>query len=387
MGMMKEDNEFMSPKPPSSGINFNPSLSNKFRKRMFDKPLQLNLGGINRGSNIVLASARFEENDNRNEVPNIHKTLKNAANFKNSKLNKILQDQSKGSSTSRNRNHNINQSFNAVPRLKENFLMGPGAGKINFSGFQRENMDLGGLANSLDMSARSSRNKFFSPPAEGRESMMTLQRKVGELKEVLADRESQVETLKRNIRSNQIDTLKNENNMLYAKWRRLQKIIWIMMDKTKDTDLGFETELMIEIEEALRDPSLKVKIKTSMNKMTSLQEHNNKLTKELEEMRRMLNEKDRKSTFTKDDDLLDSNEESKDESNQKSKINRGETKIIKHKSGSGAKTKKVIAFNKNLKDIDGQKLNSRINAGKSEKQFLERGSDDSSAGNSIDFVI
>lgn len=215
--MMKEDNEFMSPKPPSSNLNFHPSLSNKFRKRMFDKPIQLNLGGMTRGNNMVLASARYEDNDNKNEVPSIHKTLKNSANFKNSKLNKILQEQAKGNNTSRNRNHNINQSFNAVPRLKENLLMGNAGSKLNFSGFQKDNLDLGGLNSSLDMSARSSRNKFFSPPAEGRESMMTLQRKFGELKEVLADRESQMETLKRNIRSNQIDTLKNENNMLYAK--------------------------------------------------------------------------------------------------------------------------------------------------------------------------
>ena len=98
-----------------------------------------------------------------------------------------------------------------------------------------------------------------------------------------------------------------------------------------------------------------------MNKMTSLQEHNNKLTKELDEMRRMLNEKSKKNTFTKEDDLLDSNEESKEDNNQKGKINRGETKFIKHKSGSGAKAKKVIEFNKNLKDIDGQKITSKIN--------------------------
>lgn len=222
--MMKEDTEFMSPKPQGNNINFHPSLSNKFRKRMFDKPIQLNLGGMARPSNMVLASARYEDSDSKNEVPSIHKNLKNSANFRNSKLNKILQEQAKGSNTSRNRNHHINQSFNAVPRLKENFLMSGSGSKINFSGFQKDKIDLGGLNSSLDMSARSSRNKFFSPPAEGRDSMMTLQRRVGELKEVLADRESQVETLKRNIRSNQIDTIKNENNMLYAKCRRLQKI-------------------------------------------------------------------------------------------------------------------------------------------------------------------
>ena len=139
------------------------------------------------------------------------------------------------------------------------------------------------------------------------------------------------------------------------------------MDKNKDTDLGFETELMIEIEEALRDPSLKIKIKNSISKMNSLQEQNVKLTKELDEVKRLLLENTRKQTFNKDDDFLDSNEESKEDS-QKSKIGKGETKVIKHKTGSGAKTKKIIAFNKNLKDIDGQKISSKLNAGKTEKK-------------------
>lgn len=161
-----------------------------------------------------------------------------------------------------------------------------------------------------------------------------------------------------------------------------ENIICIMMDKNKDTDLGFDTELMIEIEEALRDPSLKIKIKNSINKMNSLQEQNMKLSKELEEVKRALVDNSRKSTFTKDDDLLDSNEESK-EDNQKNKLGKGEAKVIKHKTGSGTKTKKIIAFNKNLKDIDGQKINSKLNAGKSDKKFGDRQSEDSSTGNSI----
>lgn len=117
----------------------------------------------------------------------------------------------KGSSTSRNRNSGVNQSFNVVPKLKEAFMMG---GSKNNLGLKEE---LAGLNSSLDMSARTSRNRFFSPGDDLSNSKYTIQRKMGELKDTLADKESELEYLKQTLKHNKSEKLKQENKMLYEK--------------------------------------------------------------------------------------------------------------------------------------------------------------------------
>lgn len=58
------------------------------------------------------------------------------------------------------------------------------------------------------------------------------------------------------------------------------------MDKHKDDDFGFETDLLSEIEEALRDPSIKLRVRNTISSIESLQEENSRLTKEIEKLKK-----------------------------------------------------------------------------------------------------
>lgn len=62
-----------SPKHPSINVNFNPSLNNKFKKRLFDKPVQISERISSRLNKRIMQD---NVDSGIKNVPDIHKTLK-----------------------------------------------------------------------------------------------------------------------------------------------------------------------------------------------------------------------------------------------------------------------------------------------------------------------
>lgn len=58
------------------------------------------------------------------------------------------------------------------------------------------------------------------------------------------------------------------------------------MDKCKDVNFGFEIDLLKEIDEALRDPTIKLRIKNSISNIEETKEESIKTAKMLEELKR-----------------------------------------------------------------------------------------------------
>jgi len=117
------DEEYMlSPQSSTLNTGYNPSLNNNFKRRVVQKPLQIQ----NRRSsrlNYGTASGRNESSESNNKIPSIHRNLKNMNYLKQNKVPKLFKNGQKSVRTSRNSQMAINQSYNGVPKLKEKFQL------------------------------------------------------------------------------------------------------------------------------------------------------------------------------------------------------------------------------------------------------------------------
>lgn len=289
LGKMYNDNtlgdedSFLSPQLSGANMGYNPSLNTKFKRRIFNKPLQLDHRRASRLKQLHMSANRNDSSAGDYKIPNIHRNLKNMNYLKESKNGRMSKDSIKGGSTSRN--IPVNSSFNGPLRLKDKFL----AGNVNpnFLNNSSELSELGGLTKTIDLNgSNTSRNMFFTPRKESTENMFQLQRKVNELKEMLSDKDAQWEFLKRTLKFTEINELKQENEILYAECKRLRKFISILTNKTPDGENETEREILAELEEDFTNPGLKEKFKNKKTKIEALLEENDKVAKELQNIRK-----------------------------------------------------------------------------------------------------
>jgi len=199
------DEEYMlSPQSSTLNTGYNPSLNNNFKRRVVQKPLQIQ----NRRSsrlNYGTASGRNESSESNNKIPSIHRNLKNMNYLKQNKVPKLFKNGQKSVRTSRNSQMAINQSYNGVPKLKEKFQLS-----------KNDMGELDGLNSTVDLSGSlTQRNLFLSPNRESDGNILSLQFKINQLKEQVSDRDSQIIALKRSVKMTNINELKKENETLY----------------------------------------------------------------------------------------------------------------------------------------------------------------------------
>jgi chromosome segregation ATPase len=146
---------------------------------------------------------------------------------------------------------------------------------------------LGELTRTIDLNgSNTSRNMFFTPRKDNTESVLQLQRKINELKEMLSDKDAQCDFLKRTLKFTEINELKQENEILYSECKRLRRFISILTNKTSDGENETEREILAELEEDFTNPGLKQKFKNKKTKIEALLEENDKVSKELQNIRK-----------------------------------------------------------------------------------------------------
>lgn len=208
-----DDINLMSPDSSHGNMNFNPSLNNNFKRRMMNKPLQLDQRRLSKLHQATLSSTRNDSSDGNYKIPSIHKH-KNSNVIRNAKLAQKLNKNGSGKalSTSRNRNLHINQSFNGkIPKLK--YM--PNGNNHNFMS-PSNGQDMVGINNTIDIrGSQTNRNLFFSPQKDGDGSSISMQMKINELKDIIAEKDVQIDHLKKSIKYTQINELKQENEVLY----------------------------------------------------------------------------------------------------------------------------------------------------------------------------
>lgn len=92
--------------------------------------------------------------------------------------------------------------------------------------------------------------------------------------------------MKRTLKFTEINELKQENEILYAECKRLRKFISILTNKTPDGENETEREILAELEEDFTNPGLKQKFKNKKTKIEALLEENDKVAKELQNIRK-----------------------------------------------------------------------------------------------------
>lgn len=78
------------------------------------------------------------------------------------------------------------------------------------------------LSNTIDVNGGLRNSMYVQPQSDVNEKILMLQRKVNELKECLADRESQLDWIKRTLKYTEVFELKQENEMLFNECKRLK---------------------------------------------------------------------------------------------------------------------------------------------------------------------
>lgn len=223
-----EDDVLYEPPSSSSNMNFfNPVQSyknGKSRRHINFDNKRLSISKPVNGRN------GFNElNESSSKIPNIHRNHKvqngNKLNLRNSRMSK---EGSKGASTSRNTH--LNQSYNQMPSIKQKLAM-----KNDPEAFLSPRLD-------------ESYQKFASPRYGTNEMIFRLQRKVNELKEMLAESQSQCDFLKRTIKYTEINEIKQENQMLYTECKRLKRFVNILTNKDSDEDLNMELDEQVDHE-------------------------------------------------------------------------------------------------------------------------------------------
>lgn len=88
-----------------------------------------------------------------------------------------------------------------------------------------EQLDIGNLGNIIDAPGSQTGRKLFNFRRDGSDNPIKLQRKIKELNELLNDKDTQIDFLKKTIKFTEANELKQENDILYAECRRMRKLV------------------------------------------------------------------------------------------------------------------------------------------------------------------
>ena len=236
-----------------------------------------------------------------------------------------------------------------MPRLKDRYLL-----ETSRPNFQIAPADTyySSLNNSFDFNERLRNDKYLAPITNINETVLTTQRKVNELKELLADRESQLDWVKRTLKYTEINELKQENEMLYTECKRLKRYVGILCNKLSHIEATSEIKFQEEVEDNITDPILKQKFSKKKSMIEALLEENNKMNNELENARKenlelklklQEGEGKRKSAIRFS---VDNGDSAKTTPSGKKAIRKGDSKIVRQKTGYNSKTRKIISDSK-----------------------------------------
>ena len=250
-----QEDEEMTFSPPSSTMNYNPSLNNNFKRRIVNKPLQLQNRRGSRFSKERLSSV-YNESSEGSTIPNIHRKHNHPQT--KLKVGKLFKNGKAPLSTSRNRNMPLNQSYNGVPKLKEKFT---GNINPNFLNNSNEGLDFGGINNTIDLSGNATqRNLYFPALKDSNGIVFNLQKQIVGLKEQLSEKDSELTQVKHSLKYTNISELQAENSALYEEISRLRDFIYDLASK-KEPSNSLEQEVMRTLDSSIQDPKLERKFK------------------------------------------------------------------------------------------------------------------------------
>jgi hypothetical protein len=207
-----EDESSTTAQMRTGNANFNPALNNKFKKRAFGKPLQLDRRKASQLQKQLMTNrGNDSEEDISYKVPSINKNGGNS-----SRMSRILnRNPSKGPVTTRNRNLAINQSLGNISRIRDSLDRGP----INLGLFSNDSDDNIILHNTIDPRGHGSyshRKPFIAPRKEPTEYMVQMQNKIAEFKDIISKKDAQIDFLKRTVEFTNINEMQQENSVLYS---------------------------------------------------------------------------------------------------------------------------------------------------------------------------
>lgn len=312
------------------------------------KPIRFNPQKLAKLNKMALTNGMVESFDNDNLIRS-HLKPSRAHLLKNGGPSKVLKSMNKGGSTSRNLQTLENQTHYSIPRLKENYLLN--TSRPNLRPVPSD-LYYGSLNSSFDLNETARNGGFLVPMPNVNESVLSMQRKVNDLKELLADRESQLDWVKRTLKYTEINELKQENELLYSECKRLKRYVNILWSKLSEIETTTEIDTLNQIENNITDPLLKQNFTKKRSTIESLLEENNKMNTELEnarkenlELKMKLEEGGRRKSAIRFS--IDNNDNTKNTSGVKKGIRKGESKIVRQKTGYISKqSDKIISDSK-----------------------------------------
>lgn len=186
----------------------------------------------------------------------------NSEKNNSTKFSKLMKKNSKN--FSRNRKIGINQSLNGLSREKQLF---------NF-----KNSHLDSMRNSSVQSYFKPFENTFSVQRsiDENDNERKLQIKIINLEELLSEKDSTIDFLKRKINFTKINELKEENDVLYEEWKRMRQLIRDYMIKGEDEDL-IEDKILNRVNISTRSENLSSIFKNKKNRIEELLEQNPKI--------------------------------------------------------------------------------------------------------------
>lgn len=144
--------------------------------------------------------------------------------------------------------------------------------------------------------------------------------------------------------------------MLFNECNRLRRYVNILVNKSSEIETVSENEMINEVEENITDPILKQKFSSKKSAIEALLDENNKMNKELETAKkenlelksRLQEENSQKKSGIKFN--IEDKEDIKMTSGGKKAIRKGDSKIVRQKTGYNAKAKKIISDSRKLEE-------------------------------------
>ncbi|CAI2383697.1 unnamed protein product [Moneuplotes crassus] len=292
----------------------NPTLNQRFKKRMINQPLKLDKRRISRFQKQLAAQKRQGSDQESSTIPSIHPNLANNFNKR-----------SKGLSTSRNKNIKLNRSLNGMPRLNDSLQARNFKLNLDSMNHSNENLELSSARESFNSKPGSmTGRKLFNFKRDGSDNPIKLLRQIRELNKVIEDKDTQINFLKKTVKFTEVNELKQENQILYQECRRLRSLCSQFLKKELD-DFELEEEVKKSISQTVGDSTLKHKFQSKKSAIDELLEENDGTPKTIL----------KKPTVKFADDLSG-------KARGKTILKKGDSKIIRKQTGYNRVEKKVF---------------------------------------------
>lgn len=260
------------PSKRGSSNQLNPPLNNKFKRRLINQPLKLDKKRIGRFQKQLAQNNKRKESDKGSvKIPSINPN-RNSLNVSNSRLSRLMNNNSKGFSTSRNRNLKLNKSFNALNKM--NGSLPPGKLHLNTINNSHEKLEVSSRGDSFEPSGSRTGRKLFNFKRDGSDNPIKLQRQIRELNKVIEDKDTQINFLKKTIKYTESNELSMENKILYAECKRLKELLYKFMKKDID-EVELDEEIKKTVNDAIGAKTLQEKFKSKKHAIDELIEDNN----------------------------------------------------------------------------------------------------------------